>query len=99
MTIEQKLLERLARWAMKKSGLWRKMEDMRLIQGQDGNWNQGAYMRGMYNGMELMMATLDGQAPAFRDAGAPELEDQRILDTYRMLLNMPVPPKDAYGND
>jgi hypothetical protein len=37
------------------------------IQGLDGNWNYSHYMRGMYNGMELAVAVLDGRDPIYRD--------------------------------
>ncbi len=46
-------------------------EDMRTlldIQGAHGNWDYNDYMHGMYNGMELMRATADGDEPEFRDA-------------------------------
>ncbi len=37
------------------------------VQGQDGRWNQNAYTAGMYNGMELMRATLEGRVAEYRD--------------------------------
>lgn len=36
------------------------------IQGQDGNFNVDGYMCGMFNGMELMLAVLEGREPVFR---------------------------------
>lgn len=49
------------------------------IQGQDGNFNTDGYMLGMYNGMELMVATMEGRPPEFRsiipqDRGTTEPE-------------------------
>ena len=40
------------------------------IQGENGNWNYDPYMHGMYNGMEFVVATLEGRDPEFRDAPA-----------------------------
>lgn len=36
------------------------------IQGGDGNWNCDSYMHGMLNGMEFMMAAIEGREPDFR---------------------------------
>ena len=36
------------------------------VQGANGNWNYDEYMHGMYNGMELMLATIEGREPNFR---------------------------------
>jgi hypothetical protein len=47
-----------------------KMREMLEVQGRDGNWNYDAYMQGMYNGMEFMVALAEGRDPVFR--GAPE---------------------------
>jgi len=45
-----------------------KMQEMMQIQGSKGNWDHDEYMRGMYNGMELMMAVLEDRDPAYKDA-------------------------------
>lgn len=47
-----------------------KMREMLEVQGRDGNWNYDAYMQGMYNGMEFMVALAEGRDPVFR--GPPE---------------------------
>jgi hypothetical protein len=45
-----------------------KVRDLRDIQGQDGNWNASGYMRGLYNGLEMALAILEGERePQFRD--------------------------------
>ena len=36
-------------------------------QGQDGNWNANWYMLGLYNGLELAVATLESREPRYRD--------------------------------
>lgn len=36
------------------------------IQGSNGNWNHDPYMLGMYNGMECVIATLEGRPPQYR---------------------------------
>lgn len=40
--------------------------DLLRIQGADGTWNHDAYMFGMYNGMELILATIEGREPSYR---------------------------------
>lgn len=37
------------------------------IQGENGNWNCNDYMRGMYNGMECVLATLEQREPVYRN--------------------------------
>lgn len=37
------------------------------IQGSDGNWNYSAYMHGLYNGLELALASLEHREPNYRD--------------------------------
>jgi len=44
-----------------------KMREMLEVQGRAGNWNYDAYMQGMYNGMEFMVALAEGRDPVFRD--------------------------------
>lgn len=44
------------------------LSNLRDIQGQNGNWNYDAYMRGLYNGLELAAATMYGRDPIYRDA-------------------------------
>lgn len=47
------------------------------IQGREGSWNYNDYMCGLFNGLELGLATLEGREPQFRtlrkrnDAPAP----------------------------
>ena len=45
-----------------------KLKELLAVQGQDGNWNYCEYMRGMYNGMELAVALMEGREPNYRDA-------------------------------
>jgi hypothetical protein len=42
------------------------MRELLKTQGSSGNWDFSEYMLGMYNGMELMMATIEGRDPEFR---------------------------------
>jgi len=44
------------------------LKELLAVQGCDGNWNYDQYMRGMYNGMELAVAVLEGRNPVYRDA-------------------------------
>lgn len=44
------------------------MESLELleIQGRPGNYDLGEYMRGMYNGMELIIANMQEREPVFK---------------------------------
>jgi len=46
----------------------RAMREMVKIQGSDGNWNYDEYMRGMYNGMELMLSIIENREPVYKEA-------------------------------
>lgn len=39
------------------------LKNLRDIQGQDGNWDHDEYMTGLYNGLEIAIATLEGKNP------------------------------------
>lgn len=59
-----------------------RMREMVEVQGRDGNWNYDPYMHGMYNGMECMLATLEGREPLYRvkpDVWLCELEHDKVL--------------------
>lgn len=43
-------------------------------QGQKGNYDYDEYMRGMYNGMELIVAIFEEREPIYKDA--PKTEDK-----------------------
>lgn len=45
-----------------------KLKEMLEIQGRDGTWNYDHYFHGMYNGMEVMLAVLEGRDSVFREA-------------------------------
>lgn len=47
------------------------------IQGSRGNWDYDEYMRGMYNGMELCYAIIQGREPEYRDALPKPIEPER----------------------
>lgn len=42
------------------------LRNLVAIQGSAGNWDYSEYMRGMFNGMELMLATLEDRQPEFK---------------------------------
>lgn len=42
------------------------------LHGRKGNWDQGAYNRGLYNGLELALATLEERDPQFREMSLKE---------------------------
>lgn len=45
------------------------IKELFKIQALDGNWNFNSYMLGMFNGMELIIATLEARDPKFRSLG------------------------------
>jgi hypothetical protein len=69
-----------------------KMVEMVEVQGQEGNWNYDPYMHGMYNGMELMLAMVEGREPAYKEAPTvwladmPKSEDPPIADYHPNLV-------------
>lgn len=38
------------------------------LQGQSGNWDYDNYMHGLYNGMEMIMSTMEERGAEFRDS-------------------------------
>lgn len=74
------------------SELVKQLSELIKIQGEDGNWNYDPYMLGMYNGMELMFATIEGRDPQFREAPEKWLSDGvqcRTCDGTGMELQKP----------
>lgn len=60
-----------------------KANELLEVQGSPGNWDFDDYMRGMYNGMEYMVALAEGREPIFKisatrmfrlDPAAPPVE-------------------------
>ena len=45
-----------------------KLRALVQIQGQSGNWDYSPYMLGMYNGMEVMLAAVEGRNANTRTA-------------------------------
>lgn len=41
-------------------------KELLACQGQNGNWDNSEYMCGMYNGMELIIATIENRDPIYR---------------------------------
>lgn len=39
------------------------IQEMLKIQGTPGNWDSNPYMMGLYNGLELALASLEGREP------------------------------------
>ena len=44
-----------------------RLRDLLVVQGYSGNWNYTEYMWGMYNGLELALATMENREPVFKD--------------------------------
>ena len=45
-----------------------KLNELKKVQGTHGNWDYCSYMHGLYNGIELAIAILEGREPDFKDA-------------------------------
>ena len=43
------------------------MRSLVAVQGSKGNWDHDDYMRGMYNGMELMLSVAEKREPLYKD--------------------------------
>lgn len=50
----------------------KKANDVLKIQAAEGNWNYSAYMRGMYNGMELIVSIFEDREPQYKEASKDE---------------------------
>lgn len=50
-----------------------KLRDIRDVQGSVGNYDQGEYMRGLYNGLELAVSIMEDRNPEYvdEDGGVP----------------------------
>lgn len=51
------------------------LRELVAAQGLNGTWNYDPYMQGMFNGLELAVATMDGREPVFRKAPERWLAD------------------------
>lgn len=51
-----------------------KLRALVAVQGGVGNWSSSPYALGLYNGLELALATLEGREPAFK----PTTEDGEL---------------------
>ena len=60
---------------MSKKSKIQQARDVLAIQGYDGNWNYDPYMQGMYNGMELIVAIIEGRKPQYRESPEKWLSD------------------------
>jgi hypothetical protein len=40
--------------------------DLLKLQGQDGTWDEDEYLRGMYNGLELVISVLEGRMARYK---------------------------------
>lgn len=55
------------------------LREMRDVQGRIGNWNYDQYMLGMYNALELAVATMEDREPVYKsqaDYGKIKEQDQ-----------------------
>lgn len=64
-----------------------KIREAMKVQGSNGNWNYDPYMNGMYNGMELIVAILEGRDPEYRDAPDIWFKDSLRESVKTMKMN------------
>lgn len=73
----QELMQEIASYKKKIAS----MQNCLDIQGSDGNWNYDEYMRGMFNGMELMMSIMEDREPVYKTA--KEAEKKPIWSNHK----------------
>ncbi|HOA80248.1 MAG TPA: hypothetical protein PKK61_04195 [Defluviitaleaceae bacterium] len=54
------------------------LEEVLKIQGYSGNWNCNPYMYGMYNGLELALATIENRMANYKEKPSEWLDDRKI---------------------
>lgn len=72
--------------------LIQEVRDLKSIQGQDGTWNCNPYMMGLYNGLELAIATLESREPIYRNKPETGWLNDRLPDWIK---DAPVATLDA----
>ena len=45
-----------------------KANDLLKLQGTKGSWDVNDYMQGLFNGMELIVATMENRKPKYKNA-------------------------------
>lgn len=74
---------------------WVQNQNLLAVQGMSGNWDYDPYMHGMFNGMELIMSTVEGREPQFREAPATWRRDTAPgFDGVPPELLLPVSPEE-----
>ena len=58
--------------------LLRQVNEVKDIQGQNGNWNSNSYMLGLYNGIELIISIMERREPVPRSKPNKWLEDLKL---------------------
>lgn len=51
-----------------------KLKELKEIQGRKGNIDQGDYMVGLCNGIELSIALIEGREPIYKNCDRPNIE-------------------------
>lgn len=50
------------------------LKELNEIQSREGTIDQGDYMIGLYNGIELSIAVIEGREPIYKKCDAPVIE-------------------------
>ena len=58
------------------------VKNLTEFQGMDGNWNFDPYMQGLYNGLEMALATLEKREPKFKSAPDKWLADNGVKRSF-----------------
>lgn len=74
----------------------KQLKKLRDIQGSDGTIDQGEYMVGLYNGIELAIAVLEGRDPEYKDCykQSGELSTMTELD---LVMNVAIEDNVSVG--
>lgn len=74
-----------------------KLRECLEIQGRDGTWNHDEYLRGMYNGMEFMLATIEDRPVQYRDQAIKPL--MKHFEVAQEWLDARLKQQEAKGYD
>lgn len=50
------------------------LKELKEIQSREGTIDQGDYMVGLYNGLELSIAIIEGREPIYKNCDTPIIE-------------------------
>lgn len=69
------------------------INDQLKIQASAGNWNYNDYMLGMFNGMECVVATIEGREPKYRSKPEDGFISEKLPDEAKPKEQAPKEPE------